>query len=61
MIKPVLRFESNKKFYNSTNSRNQRVGETEEKLSGRSYHFPGIVWWKFFDRKQEKKKSTSYK
>lgn len=55
---PVLWFESNKKFHNSTNSKNQRVGETEEKLGGQSYRYPG---WQYVARKQEKKKSTSNK
>lgn len=61
MIKPVLWFESHKKFHNSTNSKNQRVGEPEEKVSDQSYHYPGVEGWQYIDRKQEKKKSTSYK
>lgn len=60
MIKPVLWFENHKKFIILQTVRT-RVGETEEKLSDQSYHYPGVEGWQYIDRKQEKKKSTSYK
>lgn len=60
MIKPVLWFENHKKIIILQTVRT-RVGETEEKLSDQSYHYPGVEGWQYIDRKQEKKKSTSYK